>query len=153
MFNKANEIPPSKQSQFRPANRKVTEYNAFEKFNPFEANLTPKKKKFREPRTDKTVDNRRSEPHSKGSLLEIVNERPSRRGMYEVSRSPERDQLIEKLKARREARKTQRNMRKFSTGLQTELPSALTTKMVMRSPQNEMRAKLVVDAMSTSMRS
>ena len=49
------------------------------------------------------------------------------RGLYEVSRSPERQALLEKLRARREARRTQRNLRKFSTGLPTEFPSGLTT--------------------------
>ena len=93
-------------------------------------------------------------------MMNIAKVSPQERGLYEVSRSPERDRLIQELKAKREARRTQRNMRKFSTGIPTiphttELPSALTTNMLTRSPHGEMarRNNLLVDELSKSMMS
>lgn len=87
----------------------------------------------------------------------IKEQRP--RGKYEVSRSPDRERLLETLRARRDQRKTMRNLNKkrFSaTGDISEIPSAIRKPKPLRLPeldQSMQRPKLMVDKMSVSVRS
>ena len=81
------------------------------------------------------------------------------RGKYEVSRSPERDRLIETLKARREQRKTMRNGSKnrfAMTGDPSEMPTVISRSRPLKLPdldETVQRPNLMVDKMSVSVRS
>lgn len=89
----------SRDTFFRPQYKKVTEYNATANYDWRESLISPKKKK---PMTQayKTTKDARERIIPATEMSMIKKTRPQ--GKYEVSRSPERDSLIETLKARRD---------------------------------------------------